>query len=82
MTRDKCSPSLTYTLADDRKTITGVTVSAADTKCSTTIPVTFPGTLKNTAAATTEQVGKDPLTLWVSLAGAPQSYDLSAPVKI
>ncbi|KAF2204158.1 hypothetical protein GQ43DRAFT_495699 [Delitschia confertaspora ATCC 74209] len=82
MTRDQCVPNLTYQLSDDRKAITGIIVSAANTKCSTPIPVTFPGAVKSASSATKEQVGKDPLTLWVTLGGKAQSYTLSKPVSI
>ncbi|KAF2188804.1 putative extracellular serine-rich protein [Zopfia rhizophila CBS 207.26] len=80
--RDECSPNLTYQLSNDRKSITGVTVNAANSKCSMTIPVTFPGAVGSADGATKEQVGKDPLTLWVKLDGRARSYSLSSPVKI
>ncbi|KAF4629487.1 hypothetical protein G7Y89_g8665 [Cudoniella acicularis] len=75
--RDQCIPNMSYQLSDNRKSITGIVVSAADTKCSTAIPVTFPGTVKNLVSATKEQVGSDPATLWITLGGAPQSYSFA-----
>jgi hypothetical protein len=81
-TRDECRPSLAYQLSDDRKSITGVNVSAANSKCSTSIAVTFPGPVASSTSATKEQVGKDPLTLWVSLSGSAKTYGLSSPIKI
>lgn len=81
-TRDECSPNLTYQLSDDRKSITGVTVNAANAKCSTPIPVTMPGAVGSALSATKEQIGKDPLTLWVSLGGSAKTYSLASAVKI
>ncbi|KAF2686123.1 hypothetical protein K458DRAFT_363727 [Lentithecium fluviatile CBS 122367] len=81
-TRDECLPSLTYQLSDDRKSITGLTVSARDTKCGTSIPVTVPGDVSAAAGATKERKGKDPLTLWVSLNGGAKTYALASAVKI
>jgi hypothetical protein len=81
-TRDECQPNLSYQLSDDRKSITSVTVNAANAKCGTAIPVTFPGAVASASSATKEQVGKDPLTLWVSLGGSKKTYSLSAPLKV
>ncbi|KAF2468683.1 putative extracellular serine-rich protein [Lindgomyces ingoldianus] len=81
-TRDECLPNLTYQLSSDRKTITGVTVNAANAKCSTPIPLTVPSGVASAASATKEQVGKDPLTLWVTLGGSAKSYSFSGEVKI
>ncbi|KAF2106217.1 putative extracellular serine-rich protein [Lophiotrema nucula] len=79
-TRDECAPSLVYTLSDDRKSITSVTVGAANANCETAIPVTVPSTIATAAGATKEQVGKDPLTLWVTLGGSKRSYALDKAV--
>lgn len=81
-TRDECRPNLVYQLSDDRKSITGVSVNAANGKCSTSIPVTFPSPVASAASATKEQLGNDPLTLWVSLGGSAKTYSLSNPIKI
>ncbi|KAF2278256.1 putative extracellular serine-rich protein [Westerdykella ornata] len=81
-TRDECRPNLVYQLSDDRRSITGVVVGAGDLKCRTGIPVTVPGPVTSLGGATKEQVGKDPLTLWVSLGGSRKTYALSSPVKI
>jgi hypothetical protein len=82
MTRDQCSPSLKYTLSNDRSTITAVTVDAANRNCGATIPLTVPGTVTSVGTATKEQVGHDPLTLWVQLKGAAQTFTLGSPVKV
>lgn len=75
-TRDECAPNLVYTLADNRKSITSVTVGAANANCGTSIPVTVPSAITTASGATKEQVGKDPLTLWVSLGGNKKTYTL------
>ncbi|ORX95202.1 hypothetical protein BCR34DRAFT_579432 [Clohesyomyces aquaticus] len=81
-TRDECLPNLTYQLSSDRKFITGVTVNAANAKCSTSIPVTLTSDVSSAASATKEQVGKDPLTLWVTLGGSAKSYSLGSALQI
>lgn len=80
MTRDQCSPSLTYTTDPTSKTITAVTLSATGNTCTAKIPVTFPGSVTFTQWFTTEKVGGDPLTIWVSLSGSPVTFTLSPPV--
>jgi hypothetical protein len=81
-TLDECRPNLSYQLSDDRKSITSVVVNAANARCGTGIPVTFPGQVTSASSATKEQLGKDPLTLWVSLGGSRKTYTLSTPIKI
>ncbi|KAF2008396.1 putative extracellular serine-rich protein [Aaosphaeria arxii CBS 175.79] len=81
-TRDECLPNLSYQLSDDRKSITGLTVNARNTKCATALPVTVPGNVVSDAGATKEQVGKDPLTLWVTLGGSARSYNLGSSIKL
>jgi hypothetical protein len=73
---------MTYQLSDDRKSITGVTVNAANAQCSTPIPVTLASGVVSAASATKEQVGKDPLTLWVTLGGSAKTYSLGTAVKL
>ncbi|KAH7123530.1 hypothetical protein B0J11DRAFT_606326, partial [Dendryphion nanum] len=81
-TRDECLPQLSYVLSDDRKSITGVKVSARNMKCGTPIPVTVPNGVTDAKGATKEQRGKDPLTLWVSLGGAEKSYTLDTAIQL
>lgn len=85
-TRDVCHPSLTYILSDDRKAITGVTLDAADQNCPTALPVTFPRTARVQTGASgssrTEQVGKDPLTIWYNLDGESVNFTLSSSIII
>ncbi|KAF2260354.1 putative extracellular serine-rich protein [Lojkania enalia] len=80
--RDECLPNLTYRLSDDRRSITGITVNASNARCATPIPVTIPGTVKDASSATKEQVGQDPLTLWVSLGGSGKNYVLEKAVGL
>ncbi|KAI3400682.1 hypothetical protein diail_2394 [Diaporthe ilicicola] len=80
MIRDACSYGLTYAITSG--SITGVTVTASGNTCSTSIPVTVPGSVTDTQGFTTEQIGSDPLTIWVNLSGSPVSFTLSQPVAL
>lgn len=53
-----------------------VIVGAKAANCEATIPVTVPSTIATAAGATKEQVGKDPLTLWVTLGGSKRTFAL------
>jgi hypothetical protein len=81
-TRDECLPNMTYQLSDDRKSITGVSVSAKNTQCGTSIPVTVPGDVSTATSATKERKGSDPLTLWVTLGGSAKTYNLASALSI
>ncbi|KAL1882847.1 hypothetical protein Daus18300_000485 [Diaporthe australafricana] len=80
MTRDACSYGLAYDITSG--SITGVTVTANGNTCGTSIPVTVPGSVTDTQGFTTEQIGSDPLTIWVNLSGSPVSFTLSQPVAL
>jgi hypothetical protein len=82
MARDNCKPAMSYTLDATAKSITTVTVSTSGNTCSAPIPVTFPGTVTNQQGATPEQIGTDPLVLWVKLSGSPVTFTLTTPVAI
>ncbi|KAG4029800.1 hypothetical protein MFRU_014g00990 [Monilinia fructicola] len=82
VTRDGCGASLSYKLDTTTSTITGFTLSANGNTCSTPIPVTLPGPVTDTQGATTEKIGSDPTTLWVTLSGSPVSFTLSTPIAI
>ncbi|CAI6339677.1 unnamed protein product [Periconia digitata] len=74
-TRDLCRPSMTWQTTADGKGIQSVTVyTAKSNQCDTTIPITFPITPTSTEGATMEQIGTDPLTLWVTMSGKAQTY--------
>ena len=82
-TRDLCRPSLTYKVNAEGTGIESVTVyTAGGNNCGTTIPITLPSTPTDTTGATQEQVGTDPLTLWVSMSGASRTYEFSKPVPL
>lgn len=80
MARDACGYGLSYTISDGQ--ITGVTLTANNNTCSTPVPVTFPVAPTSTNGYTTEQVGSDPLTVWVSLTGSPVSFTLSKAISL
>jgi hypothetical protein len=85
MTRDNCAPkvALTYTVAAGVTKISGFTVSCTNNNCAVPIPVTIPsGTVTSLQGSTTEQIGSDPMTLWVTLSGAAKTFTLTAPVTI
>ncbi|KAL4901300.1 hypothetical protein BDW74DRAFT_170241 [Aspergillus multicolor] len=79
-TRDQCGYALSYIL--DNGAITGVTVSAEDASCSAPIPVTFPTAPSDTQGFATEQLGSDPLTVWVQLAGSPVTFSLGSSIAL
>jgi len=81
MARDNCAPAMSYTLSSDAKSIVGVVVSTTNS-CSVPIPVTVPGPITNTGY-TTEQIGNDPLTVWVPISsGKSVSLTLKTPVTL
>lgn len=82
MARDNYKPSMTYTLDSTGKSTTAVTVSTTGNTCSAPIPVTFPGTVVDQKGATPEQVGSDPLVLWVKLSGSPVTFTLTTPLVL
>ncbi|KAJ5336846.1 uncharacterized protein MYU51_006035 [Penicillium brevicompactum] len=78
--RDKCGYSLSY--ATSNKQITAITVSATGNTCTDPIPVTFPVAPTSTQGFATEQLGSDPLTVWVQLAGSPVTFTLSSAIPL
>lgn len=84
MTRDNCAPDITYAVDSTARTITGVTISATGNTCSVEIPVTVPGLVTDTQGFRTEQIGNDPLTIWVNLSGAAvlTSFTLKTPIPL
>lgn len=82
-TRDQCRPSLTWQTSADGKSIESINVyTAGGNKCGTTIPITVPAAVASNTGATKEQVGSDPLTLWVTMSGASRSYKFSKAVPL
>ena len=82
-TRDLCRPSLTWTTSANGANIESVNVyTAGGNKCGTTIPITVPGAVASTTGATKEQLGSDPLTLWVTMSGASRQYKFSKAIPL
>lgn len=77
--RDACGYAVSHVI--DSGKITGVTVTANGNTCSEPIPVTFPVAPTDTKGFTTEQLGSDPLTVWVQLSGSPVTFTLSTPIS-
>ncbi|KAE9978646.1 hypothetical protein Vi05172_g3830 [Venturia inaequalis] len=85
MTRDQCSPYLVLNHSEDGGSVVSVTVNTNinGNKCSTPLPITVPnGVGAIPKGATREQVGSDPLTVWVKLTGQPVTIQLNPPMKI
>jgi hypothetical protein len=80
MALDGCSPKLTHVLDPLKKTITGVKVTTTGNTCGVLVPVTVPGTVTSTQGFKTEQIGSDPLTIWVQMSGSPVTFTLSSPL--
>jgi hypothetical protein len=78
--RDNCGYNMAMTV-DNRK-VTGVTVTANGNSCSVPIPVTIPGGVVDAKGFRTEQIGNDPLTVWVQLSGSPVTLSLRTPVSL
>jgi len=82
-TRDLCRPSMTWSTSADGASVTAVNVyTASSNSCGTTIPITVPGPISDTTGATKEQIGNDPLTLWVTMSGASRRYTLSSALRL
>jgi hypothetical protein len=84
MARDQCSPSLTWNYSEDNEYLVSVTLSTAtQNRCRVPIPVTFPsGVTRIPQGATREQLGSDPLTLWVAMNGSPVTMTLSPAIPL
>lgn len=80
--RDQCTPYITYTLSPNASSITAVTVMTDGNNCPVPVPVTFPGNVTDTKDMVTEQIGNDPLTIWVKLAGRPMTFNLTSPISV
>ena len=78
--RDACGYKMSWTVSNNK--ITAVQMTANSNTCGSAVPLTVPGTTTSTTGATTEKVGNDPTTLWVTLSGAARSYTLSTPLAL
>lgn len=79
-TRDQCGYSMSYNINNQK--ITDLTISAQNNSCSSPVPVTFPVPPTSTEGYKTEQLGSDPLTVWVQLSGSPVTFTLSTPIPL
>jgi hypothetical protein len=84
MARDQCSPQLNWNYTPDDKAIASVTVhTATANRCKVPIPVTVPVNVASLPpGATREQIGSDPLTIWVKMTGQPVTIRLAKPVQL
>ncbi|KAF3929959.1 hypothetical protein AA313_de0205982 [Arthrobotrys entomopaga] len=79
--RDQCDTRVQQGIVNGN--IVGVTVTTTDNKCSAPVPVTIPGGVKETGSyLTTEAIGKDPATVWVTMSGSPVTLTLKNPISV
>jgi hypothetical protein len=84
MARDQCSPGITWNFNNEGNAIVSVTVTTAmQNRCRVPVPVTVPVAVYTLpAGATREQVGNDPLTIWVKMDGQPVTITLGTPLRV
>jgi hypothetical protein len=85
MVKDQCNPNvrLLYTTTAGVRSITGFEVSATGNTCSVPIPVTLrSGSVTSLQSSTTEQIGNDPLTIWVPLSGSAKTFTLTTSITL
>ena len=85
MVLDSCSPYMqfiTNSTSTNSTTITGVSVHADGDACEVTVPVTVPADVVDSKGFLREQIGSDPLTIWVKLDGEPVNFELSEKLPI
>lgn len=81
--RDQCAPYIRSTLSSNSSQITGFDVLAAtNNTCAVTVPVTVPKAVADTKGFHTEQLGNDPLTIWVALSGEAVHFELHPPLDV
>jgi hypothetical protein len=81
--RDLCRPSMTYTTSANGASIVSINVyTAGGNNCKTPIPITVPVATSTTTGATKEQLGSDPLTLWVTMSGVSRAYQFTTPYRL
>lgn len=76
---------MTYTYSDDATSIVSVTITSVDDACDVPIPVTFPQTAAvrvDGGDVEVEQIGSEPIVLWVRLSGEPLSFSMDEPVSL
>jgi hypothetical protein len=85
MARDQCQPKLSYAYSADGKSIIAVTVTTnnGDNSCGTAIPVTLPGGTPTTdGKVTADNVGSEPLIMWVAMSGSAVTLNLPSPISL
>lgn len=82
MTRDACKPKMSWDTNPTTGQITAVTVTTTRNTCSVPIPLTVPASVTDTQGHTTEQIGHDPLTIWVTMSGKAVTFTLSKVLAI
>lgn len=82
MTRDACKPKLAWDVNPTTGVISSVTVTSLRNTCSVPIPITVPANVTDTQGFKTEQLGNDPLTIWVQMTGSPVTFTLSKKVSV
>ncbi|QDS77798.1 hypothetical protein FKW77_005623 [Venturia effusa] len=83
MARDKCKPSIKYTLSADASSIASVDIGASGNRCSVPIPLTLPVDATTTASGTTsEKVGSDPVVKWSTLSGSTVTWKFNTPIAL
>ncbi|KAF2667971.1 hypothetical protein BT63DRAFT_426819 [Microthyrium microscopicum] len=82
MARDQCGYNLAWQHDSTNTHIISAVLTSNGNTCSAPVPVTFPGPATASVASTAEQIGNDPLTLWVKLTGSPITFTLTTPIAI
>jgi hypothetical protein len=75
---------MSYTTSLDGKSITAITVTATNNKCTAPIPITLPGKIGLSLGGTVRQetIGSDPLVAWITLGGTPVVISLASSITI
>jgi hypothetical protein len=85
MTRDLCVPNIRWihSTTSGQTVITGFEVSATNLNCTQPVPVTIPvGSVTSLQGSTSEQIGEDPLTIWVTLNGTSKVFNLTSGINM
>jgi hypothetical protein len=81
--RDLCRPSMTWTTSASGDSVEAVNIyTAGGNRCGTPIPITVPVGVTVNTGATNEQLGDDPLTLWVTMSGASRKYTFTKAIAL
>jgi S1-C subfamily serine protease len=84
MTRDQCSPQLTWNYNSTGTGVESVTLTTAQSnRCSAEIPVTVPNGVRSAPSSSrAEKIGSDPLTLWVKMNGSSVTIQLDQSIPL